>query len=238
MPRRLPKAHQVKQALLGAVRDLPPGAPVAPERALAERFRVSRVTVRQALQELVFEGRLQRIRGRGTFVARPKVSHPLQLTGYTSEIRSSGLRPSSRLLRAATVEVDGEAAAALSLPGGHPVYELERLRLADGEPMALETLYLDAERFAGLDRRLTDTASVYDLLRDGYGVQLGGGDAAIECVLATPEHAELLACEPRAPMLRLTQRSWDRDGRPVEFVQSVYRGDRCRFAASLSPPAG
>jgi GntR family transcriptional regulator len=238
MARRLPKASRVREALLAAVRDLPPGAPVEPERALAERLRVSRVTVRQAIQELTFEGLLLRIHGRGTFVARPKLSHPLQLTSYTSEIASTGMRPSSRLLRAATVPAAGEVAAGLSLPDGHPLYELERLRLADGEPLALETLHLDAERFAGIDRRLTETASVYELLRRGYGVILAGGEAAIECVLAGPDHAELLACAPRAPMLRLTQRSWDGAGRPVEFVRSVYRGDRYRFATALVPPAG
>jgi len=236
MAPRPPKAHLVKEALLGAVRDLPPGAPVEPERALAERFGVSRVTVRQAIQELVFEGRLQRIRGRGTFVARPKVSHPLRLTSYSTDIRESGLRPSSRLLRAAVVPAAGEVAAALALADGHPVYELERLRLADGEPMAIETMHLDAARFAGIDGRLDETASAYDVLRDGYGVALAGGEAAIECVLAGPEEAVLLACEPRAPLLRLTQRSWDGDGAPVEFVRSLYRGDRYRFATALAPP--
>lgn len=238
MAARASKAQHVKEALLELVDGRPEGAPVEPERALAERFRVSRETVRQALQELVFEGRLRRLQGRGTFVARPKVTQPLQLTSYTRDIRSSGLRPSSRLLRSATVPAAGEVAAALSLPDGHPVYELERLRLADGEPMAIERLHLDAARFAGLHRRLTETASVYDLLRETYGVRLAGGEATLECILATPDHAGLLGCEPRTPMLRLTQRSWDADGRTVEFVRSVYRGDRYQFSAALTPPGG
>jgi GntR family transcriptional regulator len=237
MGTRLPKAYTVKEALLELVKDLPAGSPVEPERSLAARFGVSRETVRQAIQELVFEGRLRRLQGRGTFVAPPKLTQPLQLSSYTSDINASGMRPSSTLLRAATIPASGEVAGGLALPDGHPVYELERLRLADGEPMALETLYLDAERFAGIDARLTATASVYQLLREGYGVDLAGGTAAIECVLASPHHADLLACEPRAPLLCLTQRSWGPDGIPVELVRSVYRGDRYRFATELAPPA-
>jgi GntR family transcriptional regulator len=237
MGMRLPKAHTVREALLELVTDRPAGTPVEPERALAARFGVSRETVRQAIQELVFEGRLRRLHGRGTFVAPPKLTQPLQLSSYTSDISAIGMRPGSTLLRAATIRAGGEVAEGLALPDGHPVYELERLRLADGEPMALETLYLDAERFAGIDRRLTGSASVYELLREAYGVRLGGGAATIECVLASPRHAELLACEPRAPLLRLTQRSWEADGRPAELVRSVYRGDRYRFATALAPPA-
>jgi GntR family transcriptional regulator len=235
-PMRLPKAFRLKEMLLETVRSMPAGSPIASERVLSERYGVSRATVRQALQDLMFEGRLYRLQGRGTFVARPKLTQTLRLTSHTREMQGSGLIPGSAVLGSEAVPAAGEVAAMLELADGTPVWKIERLRLANDEPMAIESLYVAADRFPGLDRRMIDGASFYGTLRE-HGVRLERGEETIECVLASPSAATLLAIEPRSPMLKLTRRSWDRDGRAVEYVESLYRGDRYRFVAPLELPA-
>lgn len=233
---RLPKAFRLKEQLLEHLRQLEHGSPIDSERVLAERYGVARATVRQALQELVFEGRLYRFQGKGTFVARPKLTQTLHLTSHTHDMAHSGLVPGSRLLSAEIVEAAGEVADALGVEPGAPVHKIERLRLANGEPMAIESLFTERERFPDLASRIAAGASFYALLHEVYLVALSGGEETIECILASPSAARLLATEPRSPMLRLTRCSWDADRRPVEYVESVYRGDRYRFMTPLQVP--
>jgi GntR family transcriptional regulator len=233
---RLPKSHRLKEELLETVGRMPPGSPIASERLLSERYGVSRATVRQALQDLMFEGRLYRLQGRGTFVARPKLTQTLRLTSHTREMESSGLVPGSVVLGTEEVKVFGEVAAMLELGEGTPALKIERLRLANDEPMALESLYVDAARFPGLDTKIAGGASFYGTLRDDHGIRLHHGEETIECVLASPWAAALLAIEPRSPMLKLTRRSWTRENTVVEYVESLYRGDRYRFSAPLALP--
>lgn len=144
---RVPKYYRLKKHLLDMTETLPPGTPVPPERTLAAEFDTSRTTVRQALQELVVEGRLERIQGKGTFVAKPKVSQALQLTSYTEDMRAQGLEPTSQLLDIGYVTADDTLAGLLDIAAGGRVLRIERLRLASGEPMAIETTHLSAKRF-------------------------------------------------------------------------------------------
>ncbi len=129
-----------------------PGTPVPPERTLAAEFDTSRTTVRQALQELVVEGRLERIQGKGTFVAKPKVSQALQLTSYTEDMRAQGLEPTSQLLDIGYITADDRLAELLDIAAGGRVLRIERLRMANAEPMAIETTHLSAKRFPALRR--------------------------------------------------------------------------------------
>lgn len=144
---RVPKYYRLKRHLLEITETLPPGTPVPPERTLAAEFDTSRTTVRQALQELVVEGRLERIQGKGTFVAKPKVSQALQLTSYTEDMRAQGLEPASQLLDIGYVTADDRLAGLLDIATGGRVLRIERLRLASGEPMAIEITHLSAKRF-------------------------------------------------------------------------------------------
>lgn len=144
---RVPKYYRLKRHLLDMTETLPPGTPVPPERTLAAEFDTSRTTVRQALQELVVEGRLERIQGKGTFVAKPKVSQALQLTSYTEDMRAQGLEPTSQLIDIGYVTADDTLAGLLKINTGGRVLRIERLRLASGEPMAIETTHLSAKRF-------------------------------------------------------------------------------------------
>jgi GntR family transcriptional regulator len=229
----VPKYYAVKEQLLESIRELPEGSLLPTERVLSDEHGVSRTTVRQALQELLVEGRLYRLQGKGTFVARPKVVLTLALTSYTQDMRARGLSPTSRLLAAERIPANPDVAEMLELEAHADVLRVQRLRLANLEPMAVETLFVDAARFPGLEQRLSDNTSFYELLRTEYAVELEEAEETIESGLATPPDARLLGTEMGWPMLLLTRRTWDVDGRPVEFVRSLYRGDRYRFLTRL-----
>ncbi len=235
-PTSEPKYYELRQWLRHHVDGLAPGTPVAPERTLSERFNISRTTVRQALHDLAVEGRIVRRQGRGTFVAPPKVTQNLQLSSYTDDMTAQGLRPGSRLVDVAVIEAEPDVAAKLGLPARASVVRLERVRSADDEPMAVETVYLDHERFPDIGDRLTTDVSLYALLEDGYGVIPVSADETIETVLAPPAASRLLGTDATTPMLLLTRSSRDESGRPVEYVRSLYRGDRFRFAARITRP--
>jgi DNA-binding GntR family transcriptional regulator len=130
----------------------------------------------------------------------------------------------------------GIVLAKLGLPERAKVVRLERVRYADGEPMAVETVYLDHERFAEIGDLLTTDGSLYKLLDDRYGVVPVAADETIETVLATPAASRLLGTDSTTPMLLLTRCSSDAAGQPVEYVRSLYRGDRYRFIARIRRP--
>lgn len=233
---RVPKYYEIKRSLLELTEQLPPGTAVPPERSLALQHDTSRTTVRQAIQELVIEGRLQRIQGKGTFVAKPKVAQILQLTSYTEDMRAQGLEPTSELLDIGYLSADEELANRLDVRPGSRVLRIERLRRADGDPMALETTHLSAKRFPGLRKAFERTASLYTALAEGYGVHLGEAEETIETVPAPPREAELLGTDVGLPLLLLSRHSWDDHGVPIEFVRAAYRGDRYKFVARLRRP--
>ncbi|MEV0694306.1 GntR family transcriptional regulator [Streptomyces sp. NPDC050388] len=233
---RVPKYYRVKQRLLRMTEARAPGSPMPPERFLALEFRTSRTTVRKALQELVSEGRLVRIQGKGTFVARPKIYRTLQLTSYTEDMRNQGLTAASRVLNIDHITAGEELAALLEVERGERVLRVERLRLAGGEPMAIEATHLSARRFPGLRRNLARRTSLYATLTEAYGVRLAEADETIETSPATPREAGLLHTDVGLPMLLLSRHSRDERGTPVEWVRAVYRGSRYRFTATLTPP--
>ncbi|HJQ76328.1 MAG TPA: GntR family transcriptional regulator [Acidimicrobiia bacterium] len=233
----LPKYYEVRQWLRQQIDGLPPGTPVPPERTLSERFKISRTTVRQALHDLAVEGRIVRMQGRGTFVASPKVNQNLQLTSYTQDMRAQGLHPGARLIDVTVTESEIDVAAGLGLEEGAPVSRIERVRFANGEPMAVETVYLDHNRFPGIGDRLDGDTSLYAVLESEYSVVPAEGEETIETVLAPPSVSRLLGTDSTTPMLMLTRTSRDADGRPVEYVRSLYRGDRFRLTTHLARPS-
>lgn len=233
-PAREPKYYLVKRHMLELIETLPPGSALPTERELCAQLGTSRTTVRQALGELVGEGRLLRRQGAGTFVAAPKVVWPLHMSSFTAQAAASGLTASTHVLQTGRVKADEALAARLAVRVNAPVYEIERLRLVDDSPMAVETSYLAAARFPGLVGRLKTSTSLYQVLTDSYGVRPSAADETIETAAATPHEAELLQIDTGAPMLVLSRHSFDADGTPVEWVRSWYRGDRYVFSTRLS----
>jgi GntR family transcriptional regulator len=230
---RLPKYYQVKKQLLEFTSAMSPGSPVPPERELARLYGTSRTTVRQALAELVIEGRLLRMQGKGTFVAKPKVAQALELASYTEGMRQHGLHPQTKILDIGYVTADEQLAGLLDIRPGGRVLRIHRLRLADGEPMSIDTSHLPARRFPGLRKQLERHASLYETLRTAYNIQLAEAEETIETVLADPHDARLLGVDPGIPLLLLSRHAIDSTGLPVEWAQSWYRGDRYKFITRL-----
>ena len=235
---REPKFYPLKRYLEELTQTLPAGSPVPPERSLATDFGTSRTTVRQAVHALIIEGRLERIHGKGTFVAHPKVAQPLTLTSYTEDMRARGIEPSSVVLSITTVAADRDLASRLDVALETPVVAIERLRLANGEPMAVERSHLAQERFPGIKTSLRTSPSLYALLRDSYHVVPHSAEQTIETSLANPNEAALLGIDTGVPVLLLSRNTYDEQGRPFEWVRAVYRGDRYTFVAHLTRPAG
>jgi GntR family transcriptional regulator len=233
---REPKYYLVKRHLLELIDSLPPGSPVPTERVLTSELETSRTTVRQALGELVGEGRLVRRQGSGTYVAEPKISWPLQMTSFTEQAAAAGYSATVRLLEAGRGKAGEEVAGRLQVRTGAPVYVVERLRLVDGAPMAVETSHLSVARFPGLVRHVRRSSSLYKVLEEQYGVVPVAAEETIETAAASPREAELLGTETGSPMLVLSRHSFDATGAPVEWVRSWYRGDRYTFVARLSMP--
>ena len=226
------KPHAIRTALDEILDGLIEGDAFPPERELATRFGVARETVRQALHELLVEGRIER-RGRGTVVSKPKLVQPLSLRSYTEGALRMGRKPGRLLITWEDVEATPDLAAALGVPDGDAVMHLERVLLADGQRIGLESTYLSRRRFGQFTETFDPTTSLYAAIR-ATGVQFGSASERVETVLASPREAGLLESTTAMPMLRLNRRSLDTDGRPIEVVRSLYRGDRVAFEAILT----
>ncbi|MGC8510015.1 MAG: GNAT family N-acetyltransferase [Acidimicrobiales bacterium] len=231
-----PKYQQLHDVLVSDIQRLPEGSPLPTERELAERYSVSRSTVRLALGQLLREQRVTRRQGKGTFVARHKIVQSLELTSHTEGMRSQGIVPGSKLLDVRRVSAAADVSAALRVAPDAEVLRLERLRLADGDPIAIETVYLDATRFDGITAALLEDQSLYRLLSSDYDVTLASAEETIEVSLAGEREAALLNVWVGAPLLMFSRCSIDVRGAPVEYVCSLYRGDRFQFKTRLEPP--
>ncbi|HEY4021262.1 MAG TPA: GntR family transcriptional regulator [Pseudonocardiaceae bacterium] len=231
---RVPRYYAVKVRLLDLIETLGVGAMLPAERELAERFEVSRITLRQAVGELVLEGRLIRRQGSGTFVSPPKLVQRLSLASYAEGMRSHGVLPGRNLISTEQLSADPGLARDLGIANGERVLHLERVLTADGDRVGLESCYLPAERFPDLLGRFDPTTSLYAFLSGACGVVFAAAEERLETVLATPREALLVGTNPALPMLLLHRVSYDPDGRPIERVRSLYRGDRFSFATRLT----
>jgi GntR family transcriptional regulator len=231
-PERLPKPYLVRTAVDDILAALDEGDAVPPERELAVRFGVSRETVRQALHELLVEGRIER-RGRGTVVSRPKLVQPLSLRSYTEGAAERGRVPGRIPVTCADIPATPEMAEALSIPTGDTVIHLERVLLADGQRIGLESTHLPKSRFGTFTESFDPATSLYAAVR-ATGVEFGSAVERIETALPSPREASLLESTTAMPMLLLRRTSVDTAGRPIEMVRALYRGDRVAFETHLT----
>lgn len=225
------KYYRVRTELERMVSALDEGDAVPPERALAEQFSVARETVRQALQDLLVEGRIER-RGRRTVVSSPKLVQPLSLRSYTEGAKEHGRVPGRILVTFEDIVGDESMCEALGIAPGSPVMHLERVLLADGVKLGLESTYLAQSRFGDFAATFDPQTSLYAAIR-AEGVEFASAEERIETALASPREADLLETTTLMPMMLLRRRSLDVDGMPIEVVRSLYRGDRVAFAAVL-----
>lgn len=233
----LPFYYQLKQILLTELktRELAPGARLPGDHELCDAYDVSRTVVRQALSELETEGVIERVKGRGTFVAQRKTGERLvqSLTGLFEDVEARGSHLRSDVRRLEVVPADEQVAQSLDLELGASVIVLERLRFVDEEPWVLVTTYLPFEIAPGLLTDDLENQSLYGLLEQKYGVQLRYGQRAIEASIAGAALARNLGISPGDPVLVLRSTVYGNQ-RPVEMFVAYHRGDRSRFEVSLN----
>ena len=199
------------------------GTPAPSERDLAEQFGVARMTVRHAIDALVAQGLLERIAGRGTFVTKPLIDMQMRLSSYTEEMERRGKRPESRTLLSRREAAGPGVARAMEVNEGAAIAHWQRLRLADGVPMAVQHVYLSLDRFPNfLDEALPASLYFWFAMRD---LMPTWGEDSVSAGIATEEEADLLELEPGAPVLHISRRAFCREI-VVEVTRSVYRADR------------
>ncbi|HUY78309.1 MAG TPA: GntR family transcriptional regulator [Ktedonobacterales bacterium] len=232
----MPRYHQLKEILRGRVRagEWQPGDLIPSERELSETYHISRMTTRQALTDLVNEGVFYREQGRGTFVSRHKITQQLmRLTGFTEDISSRGQQPSTKVLSAEMRPADDITAVRLRIELGAPVFSLQRLRLADAEPLAIESSQLS---FMGCEQLLDENLeeqSLYRLIEAKYGFPLMEAEQELEAGLAGDEEARLLAIPIGSAVLFTRRTTYTERSQPIEYAKSVYCGNKYTFYAHL-----
>lgn len=217
---------------------LQPGQRLGAERELAESYGVSRATLRQALEALERSGVVRRLPGRGggTFVSEPKIERDLSsVVGVPALLRKQGMTAGTRIVSTAMTAADDATAAALEMRPGDLVFEVVRIRLADGNPISLEHARFPAARFPGmLDLPLG--GSIYDLIREHYRLTPAQSLERIEVVHATAHEAAILGVNEDAPLLSITRTTTVPDGAAIEFSHDLFRADRTRIV--IRTPTG
>ena len=226
---KLPLYHQLYEILRGKIRrgEWKPGDLIPPESDLLESYQVSRTTVRQVLDLLTNEGLIYRQQGRGTFVAHPTVEQTLvRIVNFTEDMRMRGCEPSSKVLFSGLVPAPPEIAGRLQIEPGEELARLERLRLADGEPMGIEESHLVHRYCPGILEGDYVTNSLRAALMQKYDIRWAHARQVIRAILAPHDLADTLGVSPRSALLFVERVSSSQDNIPVEFLRIYYRADR------------
>lgn len=233
----IPLYYQVKQRLDARIKsgEWKPGDKIDSENQLMTVFNVSRNTAKKAIEEMVQEGALYRIQGKGTFVSHPKFEQSLGgFYSFSQVLREKGFNPTDIVLEVKDVVPSAAVRAGLQLSPDEKVVRMKRIRCADGEPIILESSYMPKSVVLdNSDLFKVGATSLYDLLASRYGVTIIRAKEAFEPVLIREDESIHLKTEVGKPALLLERTAYDTDDRPVEFCISIVRGDRCRFYTDL-----
>ncbi|MFW5941345.1 MAG: GntR family transcriptional regulator [Chloroflexota bacterium] len=212
-----------------------PGEQLPGESELCRMFDVSRTVIRQALRELEYEGMITREKGKGTFVAEPKIRESLfqELTGFYEDMAAKGHPPYSQVLKQEVIMAPRKVAGYLKLEPGTPVIQIDRLRFVQNEPIVLVTTYVPHARCPRLVETDLTERSLYAFLEEEYRIQIARGRRVLEAVPANEVEAELLQVKKGAPLILLDSVSYLADGTPIEYFHALHRGDRSRFEVEL-----
>ncbi len=227
------KQRETRESVLELVESLAVGAAIPSERQLSVDLGVSRLTVRAALDELVREGYLVRRQGAGTFVAEPKVAKGMDASSFSDDMRARGLTPASRTIELRVVPAGARLGRLLHVSPSEPIVSAKRLRLADGEPMAIELLNVRASLVPDLTAADLEENSFYDLLIGRYSIEIAGGTQTVEPTVTNDEESTALGVPLHSPALLFERVTRSTTGDVVEFTTSTYRGDRYRLETEL-----
>jgi GntR family transcriptional regulator len=232
----VPLYHQVKTSILRQIEagHWRPGDRLPSEDELGERFHVSKITVRQALRELALIGYIRREQGRGTFVQRPPLLEgPRKLTSFSEEMRRQGVRASSQVLEQGVVPASADVASILGIAEDEPVFRLRRLRLADGDPMGVQTAYIPVCLAPRIEAHDFEIASLYEVLGEDYALVPATAHETHFAFAVGVDDAALLRLDIGAPVMGAELIARLPDGRALEYVRSVMRADRYRIVLDL-----
>ena len=232
-----PKYLWLREEVMDIIESLPRGAAIPSERELSSRLGSSRMTLRRALDELERDGYLVRRQGAGTFTARPKILQRLRVMSFTDDMARRGMSSSSRMFSSSVGASGARLGARLRVSPADPVLTVGRLRLADGEPMAIEWLSVPQALVPGLAGEELENRSFYKLLAERYGIEIAGGTQTMEPTVTDEDDSRLLDVPIHSPALSVERITWTESRQVIEFVRSIYRGDRYRFEVELEPSA-
>lgn len=231
----IPIYHQLEESIKQLIESgqLKPGDALPSEREYSEQFGISRMTVRQAIINLVNERFLYRVRGKGTFVMEQKFEQNLQgLTSFTEDMKARGMEASSKLINFEIIPADAKLASALNIQEHGPVYKIKRIRLAENIPMALERTYISANLVQGLTSEIVKN-SLYYYVEETLHMKIAGGTQVIEASIANKEEVKLLEIPELSPVMIMERSSKLEDNTVFEIVKSTYRADRYKFMIDL-----
>ncbi|MFS0636482.1 GntR family transcriptional regulator [Mesobacillus foraminis] len=231
----IPIYYQLEEAIKDKIEkgELKPGEALPSEREYAEMYNISRMTVRQAITQLVNSGYIYRLQGKGTFVAERKIEQPLTgLTSFTEDMEARGLTPASQFISFSIIPASQAIASQLSIQEYGPVYEMKRVRLADDVPMALETTYISANLVKGLTEEIA-SRSFYAYIEEHLKLKIGHASQQIEAASADSAEALHLQIKKGSPILLIQRNTFLEGDVPLEVVKSVYRADRYKFMINM-----
>ncbi|NMB87970.1 MAG: GntR family transcriptional regulator [Chloroflexi bacterium] len=233
---------QLKEAIIHNIQDgtYQPGDKLPSETDLIKTWSVSRITVRNAIKELIRDGLVYSVQGKGTFIAEPKITNTLPgLTSMSHDIVRRGMRPGSRTIHLEILEADKNVAARLRISPGNLVIHFERITFADDIPVAIAYTYVPVAAVAphqeSFTRETLDNKSFYEHLK-AIGVMPARGDQIIAASVADPAQALILDVEPGFPLIDSERVAYTANGDCVEFTRMVARPDYIQWKVSLGPP--
>ena len=232
-----PLYARVETLLAASIVDgtLQPGSQLPSEDNLPERFKVSRTTLRKAIQNLTSRGLVEIRRGKGTFVTQPKITQELtELSGFVEDMQALGRNPSAKLLDQRTMAAGESVAQQLALTAGTLVVRIQRVRLADGVAMSFDETYLPQEIGEKVMANNLETEPIFALLEQKYDIQLVEAEYRLEAVAADTAVAEALGIQTGAPIFLIERTSYSAGNTPVDYEKLYYRGDQIRFVTRLN----
>ena len=232
----LPFYYQLQQILLADIaRSLKPGDRLPSEGELCGRYDVSRTVVRQALDELEHQGIVYKVQGKGTFVTSPKLesSHVQSVAGFYVSMTSVGHSVTNKVLRQVVLPASATVAQKLSIDVGAAVVEVDRVRSVDGEAISVVRARLPHAIVPGLELVDLGNVSMYEAIRQRFGLRPHHGQRTIEAIAISAEDAAHLGVVAGSPALLLESLAFTAEDVPLEHFESVYRGDRSKLGIQL-----
>jgi len=217
--------------------DFQPHDTIPSERLLEQHYKLSRPTIRQAVDLLSRQGYLYRVHGKGTFVSPPKLQKGmLELTSFSEDMRNRGLEPGQKIIEFGYVKPNSKVRRQLEITDDDKkVLRIKRLRYGDGKPMGLQDSFLSLDSSQAVTREeIEEKGSIYVILQEKFGIYPTEADETLEVTLATSEEAEWLNITKGSPLLLNERTLWSQNRKAIEFVRILYRGDRYKYFVRLT----